>query len=98
MMIIMIIIIIPTFFLQQAVDQLHSNHMGIEKTCLLAPESACWVNMNDGIQKSVKGVQHVLNFSKYSLWTKLWPYFGNTSQGDCQMEKHQSTRLISSYM
>ena len=36
------------------IKQLHSNHMGIEKTRLLACESMHWVNMNADIENAVK--------------------------------------------
>ena len=35
-------------------EQLHTNHMGIEKMHLLIRESAYWVNMNANIEQTVK--------------------------------------------
>ena len=55
-------ILIPTSLKQQVLDQLHTNHMGIEKAKLLACESVYWAD----IEKYIKTVQHVLNFSRHS--------------------------------
>ena len=38
----------------QILKQLHSNHMGIEKTRLLVYKSVYWVNMNADIENAVK--------------------------------------------
>ena len=46
-------IIIPKVLKQQALDQLHLNHMHIEKK-LLAFESIYWVNINNDIENYVK--------------------------------------------
>ena len=50
-------IIIPERLKQQALDQLHVNHMDIETTKLLACESVYWVNINNDIEN------HVINYS-----------------------------------
>ena len=42
-------IIIPYFLWRQILQQLHSNHLGIEKTFLLAGESVYWINMNSDV-------------------------------------------------
>ena len=47
-------IIIPKVLKQQALDQLHVNHMGIEKTKLLVCKSIHWVNINNDIENYVK--------------------------------------------
>ena len=47
-------IIIPERLKQQALDQLHVNHMGMEKTKLLACNSVYWVNINNDIENHVK--------------------------------------------
>ena len=47
-------IIIHEGLKQQALDQLHVNHMGIEKTKLLTCESAYWVNISNDIENHVK--------------------------------------------
>ena len=49
-------ILIPTNLKQQVLDQLHTNHMGIEKTKLLACESVYWADMNVDIEKHIKTV------------------------------------------
>ena len=43
-------IIIPDDLKQQVLTQLHINHMGIEKTKLLAHESVFWHNINADIE------------------------------------------------
>ena len=43
-------IVIPEALKQQTLDQLHVNHMGIEKTKLLAHKSIYWVNVNNDIK------------------------------------------------
>ena len=47
-------IIIPKELWKQALEQLHSNHMGIEKTRILACESIYWMNMNACIENIKK--------------------------------------------
>ena len=47
-------IIIPTSLKQQVLDQLHTNHMGIEKTKLLACKSVYWSTINVDIEKYMK--------------------------------------------
>ena len=42
------------------------NHMGIEKTTLMACESIYWTNINDDIEKHIKIALHVLIFSKHN--------------------------------
>ena len=59
-------IIIPDSLKQQVLAQLHTNHMGIEKTKLLACESVFWHNINSNIEAYIKIVLHVLNSSRHS--------------------------------
>ena len=59
-------IVIPTTLKQQVLDQLHTNHMGIEKTKLLTHESVYWPSINADIEKYIKSVLYVLNFSRHS--------------------------------
>ena len=47
-------IIIPKVLKQQALDQLHVNHMGIKKTKLLACKSIYWVNISNDIENYIK--------------------------------------------
>ena len=56
---------IPDILKIQALAQLHTNHMGIEKTKLLAHESIYWVNKNDDIKNYIKIVLHALHFIRY---------------------------------
>ena len=44
-------IVIPEALKQQVLDQLHINHMGIEKTELVAHKSIYWTNINKQHQK-----------------------------------------------
>ena len=59
-------IVIPTSLKQQVLEQLHTYHMGIEKTKLLACKSVYWSNINVDIKKYIKTVLHVLSFSRCS--------------------------------
>ena len=47
-------IIISEKLQKQALDHLHSNHMGIMKTGLLVHESISWIDMNVDIENTVK--------------------------------------------
>ena len=47
-------IIIPYPLQKQIFEQLHSNPMSIEYTCLLARESAYWIKLNADIEQTVK--------------------------------------------
>ena len=57
-------IIKPVELLQQAIDWLQSNHMGIENTMLLTKESINLMNMNMDIENTVKIPQNSLAFSR----------------------------------
>ena len=59
-------IVIPTRLRQQVLDQLHTNHIGIEKTKLLAWESVYWHSIDADIEKYIKTVLPVLYFSRCS--------------------------------
>ena len=45
--------------LKKALHQLHINHMGIEKTKVLAHESIYWVNINDNIEHFCKKLYYM---------------------------------------
>ena len=62
-------VIIPEVLTTHALEQLHINHMGIEKTKLLAHESIYWVNVNDDIKYFIKNVLCALHFSRYNQRT-----------------------------
>ena len=49
---------------RQTLDQLHSNHMGIDKPGLLTCKSIYWVNMNVNIENTIT---LLLIFNRYSL-------------------------------
>ena len=57
----------------QVLDQLHINHMWIEKTKLLAHESIYLVNINGDIKNFIKNVLHVmcLTFQQTQLKDKM---------------------------
>ena len=40
--------------LQQAIDQSQINHIGKERTSLIAKESICWINIIPDIENTVK--------------------------------------------
>ena len=56
-------VIIPKILKTQALD---ANHLGIEKTKLLACKSVYWVNINDDIENHIKIELHALHFSTHS--------------------------------
>ena len=64
-------IIIPAELKQQVLDQLHLNHMGIEKTKLLMHESVYWVNINTDIKKHIKGCNTCLDFQQMQCSEKI---------------------------
>ena len=45
-------IIIPNSLKEQVLNQLHTNHLGIEKTKLLASESVYWPSINADIKNT----------------------------------------------
>ena len=51
--------IIPEVLKTQALDQLHINHMGIEKTKLPACESIYWININDDMENFIKKLHYM---------------------------------------
>ena len=55
-------IIISLQLQMQILNQVHSNHMGIEKTRLLACDTLNWVNMNANIENAIK---HCSAFLEY---------------------------------
>ena len=61
-------IIIPNSLTEQVLNQLHTNHMGIEKTRLMACECVYWPCINADIEKYIKPMcDNAFNFSKCSL-------------------------------
>ena len=70
----------------QISKQLHSNHMGIEKTTFLAYKSVYWVNMNADIENTIKQCSSCLEYQNMQLQektipnkvlAKLWKLVGN---------------------
>ena len=59
-------IVIPETLKQKALKQLHFNHLGTQKTKLLAHESVCWVGMYVDTENHIKIVLHTFIFSKPS--------------------------------
>ena len=57
-------IIIPDSLKQQVLAQLHTNHMGIEKTKLLAHESVFWHNINADIEAYINVCATCLEFQQ----------------------------------
>ena len=59
-------IVIPNSLRQPILEQLYINHMGIEKTKLLACESVYWSSINSDIDNFIKTVLCVFIFSRCS--------------------------------
>ena len=57
-------IFIPNSLRQQVLTQLHTRHMGIEKTKLLARDSVFWSNINADIEGYVKNCATCLKFQQ----------------------------------
>ena len=74
-------IVIPSSLKQQVLDQHHTNHMGIEKTKLLACESVYWSSINADIKNYIKHCAMHLEFQQMQPKEKiichnipLWPW------------------------
>ena len=57
-------IVMPNSLRQQVLNQLHTNHMGIEKTKLLARESVYWSSINADIKSYIKHCATCLEFQQ----------------------------------
>ena len=55
-------IIVPASLQDEALKQLHINHMGIEKTRKLACKLIYWANMNADIEETIKNWLTSYNF------------------------------------
>ena len=64
-------IVIPDRLKQQVLTQLHINHMGIEKTKLLAHESVFWHNINADIESYIKLCATCLEFQQMQPKEKI---------------------------
>ena len=64
-------IIIPNSLRQQVLNQLHINHMGIEKTKLLACKCVYWPSINADIEKDIKQCTTCLEFQQMQLREKI---------------------------
>ena len=58
--------VIPETLQRQASEQLHVNHMQIEKNNLLTCESIYWTGINNDIENNIKIVLHVFIFRKHN--------------------------------
>ena len=63
-------VFIPEILKHKCWIQLHVNHMGIEKTKLLAHESVYWVDINDDTENHLKIALHALHFSRHNQRTR----------------------------
>ena len=57
-------IVIPTSLKQPVLDQLYTNHMGIEKTKYIMCESIYWADINTNIEKHIKNCTTCLEFQQ----------------------------------
>ena len=64
-------IIIPNSLKQQVLNQLQINHMGIEKTKLLAHECIFWHSINTNIEKYIKQYTTCLEFQQMQPKEKI---------------------------
>ena len=64
-------IIIPNSLRQQVLNQLHTNHMGIEKTKLLAHQCVYWYSINADIKKYIKQCATCLEFQQMQPKEKI---------------------------
>ena len=64
-------IIIPNSLRQQVLNQLHTKHMGIEKTKLLACECVYWYSINADIEKYIKQCVTCLEFQQMQPKEKI---------------------------
>ena len=67
-------IIIPDSLKQQVLMQLHTNHMGIEKTKLLAHESVFWHNIKANIEAYIKLCATSLEFQQTQPKERITPH------------------------
>ena len=103
-------VIIPEMLKSQALEQLHINHMGIEKTKLPACESIYMVNINDDIKHFIKNCTTCLTFQKTQpkdkmvqhdiIPVRLWDIIGvdmftlNNKHYHCIVENHRKFLII----
>ena len=64
-------IVIPNSLRQQALTQLHTSHMGIEKTKLLAHDSVFCSNINANIVGYIKHCSTCLKFQQMETKEKI---------------------------
>ena len=64
-------IIIPNTLQQRVLDQLHTNHMGIEKMKLLACKCVYWHSINADIEKYIKQCWRIVVISGTVHWLLL---------------------------
>ena len=64
-------IIIPNSLKQQVLNQLHTNHMDIEKMKLLAHECVYWCSINADIKKYIKQCATCLEFQQMQPKEKI---------------------------
>ena len=57
-------IVVPEVLQQEAFQQLHINHMGIDKTRLLVHESVYWIGMNADIENHIKNCSTCHDFQQ----------------------------------
>ena len=77
-------IIIPNSLRQQVLNQLHTNHMGIEKTKLLACKCVYWYSINADIEKYIKQCATCLEFQQTQPKEKIIHHDHHQSNGQVE--------------
>ena len=102
-------LIIPEMLKPQVLEQLHINHMGIEKAKLLVYTSIYWANMNDSIENFIKKCTTCLTFQQmqpknkiihHDIPIRLWDVIGadmftlDNKQYLCILDYHSKFPVI----
>ena len=102
-------IAIPSSLRQQVLDQLHTNHTGIEKTKLLVHESVYWSSINADIENYIKNCTTCFEFQQmqpkekvihHDIPLRLWEVIGtdifhfNNKNYPCIVDYHSKFPVI----
>ena len=75
-------ITVPALLQQRTLQQLHINHMGIEKTKLLARESIYCISINTNIENAIKRCTTYIEFQDTHLKTNKYHMMYQASCGE----------------